>query len=140
MPDGTKILLVDDDDFLLDMYSTKFKEEGFEVDIASSGEEALTKLRKNSYPVVLLDIVMPGLDGFEVLSRIKKENLAQESVIIVLSNLGQKEDIERGLELGAKDYVIKAHFTPHEVVDKIEQHLGKYQVPSNKSQTNSNDK
>jgi len=125
MAEATKILLVDDDEFLLDMYSTKFKEEGFDVDIASSGEEALTKLRKSSYPIVLLDIVMPGLDGFEVLSRVKKENLAGNAVIIVLSNLGQKEDIERGLELGAKDYVVKAHFTPREVVEKIKHHLQK---------------
>jgi DNA-binding response OmpR family regulator len=67
---------------------------------------------------------MPGVDGFEVLAKLKKENIAKDSVIIILSNLGQKEDIERGLGLGAKDYIIKAHFTPSEVVDKIRHHLG----------------
>jgi DNA-binding response OmpR family regulator len=120
-----KILLVDDDDFLLDMYSVKFKEEGFKIDIASSGMDALDKLKKGAYDVILLDIVMPALDGFEVLTRIKKERLADKATIIILSNLGQKEDIERGLALGAQDYVIKAHFTPREVVEKVKQHLGK---------------
>jgi DNA-binding response OmpR family regulator len=120
-----KILLVDDDDFLLDMYSVKFKEEGFMIDIASSGMDALDKLKKGAYDVILLDIVMPALDGFEVLTRIKKERLADKATIIILSNLGQKEDIERGLALGAQDYVIKAHFTPREVVEKVKQHLGK---------------
>ncbi|MEK7649918.1 MAG: response regulator [Patescibacteria group bacterium] len=123
--EAIKILLVDDDDFLLDMYSVKFKEEGFLIDVASSGADALDKLKKGAYDVVLLDIVMPALDGFEVLTRIKKERLAEKAIIIILSNLGQKEDIERGLSLGAHDYVIKAHFTPREVVEKVKQHLGK---------------
>jgi len=125
MADRTKILLVDDDEFLLDMYSVKFKETGYEVDIASSGDEALEKIKRNPYPVILLDVVMPGLDGFEVLSQMRKDGLAKDSVVIILSNLGQKEDIERGLALGAHDYIIKAHFTPREVVEKIQYHLGK---------------
>lgn len=123
--EAIKILLVDDDDFLLDMYSVKFKEAGFMIDIASSGMDALDKLKKGAYDVILLDIVMPALDGFEVLTRIKKDYIADKSTIIILSNLGQKEDIERGLALGAQDYVIKAHFTPREVVEKVKQHLGK---------------
>lgn len=117
------ILLVDDDEFLLDMYSLKFREEGFNIDVASSGQQALDKIRKGTFSVILLDIVMPALDGFEVLQHMKKENLAQGSTVIVLSNLGQKEDIERGMQLGANDYVIKAHFTPREVVEKVKYHL-----------------
>jgi len=123
MADRTKILLVDDDEFLLDMYSVKFKETGYEVDIASSGDEALEKIKRNPYPVILLDVVMPGLDGFEVLSQMRKDGLAKDSVVIILSNLGQKEDIERGLALGAHDYIIKAHFTPTEVVTKVKKLL-----------------
>jgi DNA-binding response OmpR family regulator len=118
-----KILLVDDDEFLLDMYSLKFKEANFNIDIASSGQVALDKIRETTYDVILLDIVMPALDGFEVLAAVKKENLMRNSIIIVLSNLGQKEDIERGMQLGARDYVIKAHFTPREVVEKVKKHL-----------------
>lgn len=123
MADQPKILLVDDDEFLLDMYSVKFKEAGFEIEIANSGEAALEKIRKGTYDAILLDIIMPVLDGFEVLQQMKKENLLSKSVVVVLSNLGQKEDIERGMYLGANDYIIKAHFTPREVVEKIKQHL-----------------
>lgn len=118
-----KLLLVDDDEFLLDMYSLKFKEAGFDFDIASSGQAALEKMRATKYDVVLLDVVMPAMDGFEVLSQIKKDHLLEDAIIIVLSNLGQKEDIERGMSLGAHDYIIKAHFTPREVVEKVEFHL-----------------
>lgn len=120
-----KLLLVDDDEFLLDMYSLKFKEAGYNIDVATSGQDALDKLGKDSYDVILLDVVMPTLDGFEVLTRIRKDKLAEGAIVIILSNLGQKEDIERGMELGASDYIVKAHFTPREVVEKIEFHLSK---------------
>lgn len=115
-----KILIIDDDEFLLEMYATKFKEEGFEVDIAPGGKEALEKI-KNGPPseIVLLDIVMPGMDGFELLEIIKKEGLIPTSKIIILSNLGQKDQIDRGLNLGAVDYIVKAYFTPSEVVKKV---------------------
>lgn len=125
MADQIKVLLVDDDEFLLDMYSVKFKEAGFDLDIASSGTEALEKIKHTPYDVILLDIIMPQLDGFEVLQQMKKDNLQGKSIVIILSNLGQKEDIERGMYLGAQDYVIKAHFTPREVVEKIKFHISK---------------
>jgi len=125
MSKGTKILLVDDDEFLLDMYSLKFREAGFELEAAKSGEEAIDKLKNNQYDIILLDIVMPTLDGFGVLAQMKKENLGGGAIVIVLSNLGQKEDIERGLQMGAADYVVKAHFTPREVVEKVKFHLSK---------------
>ncbi|MDP3784953.1 MAG: response regulator [bacterium] len=117
---GKKILIVDDDEFLLDMYALKFKESGFEVEVARGGEEALEKVRGGLKPeAVLLDIVMPTLDGFDVLKFIKKENLIPNAVLVVLTNLGQKEDVEKGLQLGAHDYIVKAHFTPSEVVKKV---------------------
>ena len=113
-------MIVDDDEFLLDMYALKFKESGFAVEVARSGEEALTQMRQGLNPlVILLDIVMPNIDGLEFLRVVKKENLLGDSMVIVLSNLGQKEDIERGLKLGAQDYIVKAHFTPSEVVKKV---------------------
>ena len=116
-----KILIVDDDMFLLDMYALKFKESDFEVEISKSGGEALEKLEnKNFAPeVILLDVLMPVMDGFEFLKTLKEKKLTGNGKIIVLSNLGQKEEIERGLELGADDYIIKAHFTPSEVVEKV---------------------
>jgi len=115
----TKVLIVDDDAFLLDMYAIKFRESGFAVDIAKNGEEALAKSKSANPDVILLDIVMPKMDGFDVLRALKKDNLAPNAVIVILTNLGQKEDVERGLKLGASDYVVKAHFTPSEVVAKV---------------------
>jgi len=117
---GKKILIVDDDEFLLDMYALKFRESGFDVEMAHGGEEAMQKIRGGLNPnVLLLDVVMPTLDGFDVLKLIKKENLIPAAVLVMLTNLGQKEDVEKGMRLGARDYIVKAHFTPSEVVKKV---------------------
>lgn len=121
-----KILIVDDDEFLLDMYSLKFREAGFRVELAHGGGDALKLLREGlSTDLILLDIVMPDVDGFEFLRIAAKENLKKNTKIIVLSNLGQKEDIEKGIALGAEDYIVKANSTPSEVVKKIQSVLEK---------------
>jgi len=131
MDDGKiKILIVDDDVFLLDMYSLKFKEAGFLVEVAQNGEDALKKIRdekdaQSAPKVILLDIVMPKMDGFETLRAIKKDKLAEGSILVALTNLGQKEDVEKGLKLGADDYIVKAHFTPTEVLNKVKELLAK---------------
>ena len=93
------------------------------VDIAKNGEEAITKISEVNPDVVLLDVVMPKMDGFEVLRTIKEKNMISQTPVILLSNLGQKEDIERGLKLGARDYIVKAQFTPSEVVAKVKSFL-----------------
>jgi len=119
-----KVLIIDDDGFLLDMYSVKLREMGLDVEIAFSASEALEKIRAGISPdVVLLDIIMPGMDGFEFLENVKKEKLLKNSKILILSNLGQEEDIKKGLALGVSDYIIKAYFTPSEIVKKIEKLL-----------------
>lgn len=111
-----RLYLVDDDRFLLDMYAVKFKAAGHTVTAFSSGEEVLAALRKDPSPdALLLDIVMPGLTGFEILETIKREHLAQESKVIVLSNQGQDSDIAQARELGADGYIIKASAIPSEV-------------------------
>ena len=114
------VFLVDDDEFLLDMYALKFKSSGFNVEIAYGGEEALTKIKKGLSPdVVLLDVVMPKLNGFEFLEMARKEKLLENSLVVILSNLGQKYEIAKGKSLGISDYIVKASFTPTEVVEKV---------------------
>jgi len=120
-----KVFICDDDKFLLDMYSFKFKERGFEVIQAFGSVDALTKLRDGIVPdVMLIDIVMPTMDGFELLAIIKSEKIAPNAKIIILSNLGQPADIEKGRALGVNGYVIKASASPSEVVDRVLTVLG----------------
>jgi len=122
-----RILLVEDDPFLIDIYTTKLKDSGFSVEVAKEGEEALRKLNEEKFDLLILDIVLPQIDGWEVLEKIKNEKLKMKNEslenlkIIVLSNLGQKEEVEKGLKLGATKYLIKAHYTPSEVVEEIKE-------------------
>jgi len=121
----TKILIVEDDAFLAGIYSNKFDKEGFEVFLAGDGETGL-KLAQTKHPdIMLLDILMPKLDGFEVLEKIKASEATRDIPVILLTNLGQKEDVDKGLKLGAADYLIKAHFMPAETVEKVRKVLGK---------------
>jgi len=127
-----KILLVEDDPFLIDIYTTKLEESGFKLEIADNGEEALKKIReknaanfeknkkKNLWPdVLILDIVLARIDGWQVLQEIKEDEKLKDLKIIVFTNLGQKEEVEKGLRLGATKYLIKAHYTPSELVKEI---------------------
>jgi len=115
-----KILIVDDDSFLLDMYSMKFSQNGFEVQSAISGVQALKKMEDGFGPdIILLDIIMPVMDGFEFMEKIKNQNLSPNSIKIVLSNRGQQADIDRGKELGASGYIVKANTTPSEVIVQV---------------------
>mgnify|MGYP000181580156 CR=1 FL=1 len=115
-----KILIVDDDQFLLDMYTLKFKEKGFDVVSAFGSVSALNKLKDGQYfDIIITDIVMPAMDGFDLLEKIKKDKLAENAKIIVLSNLGQPSDIEKGVSLGADGYIVKAKSTPSEMVEKV---------------------
>jgi len=119
-----RILLVEDDTFLIDIYTTKLKESGFSVEIAIDGDEALRKMREKKKPdLLLLDIVLPRIDGWEILEKIKTELKLKDLKIIILSNLGQKEEVEKGLKLGATKYLIKAHYTPSEIVEEIKKVL-----------------
>jgi len=114
-----KVLLIEDDKFLSDMYVTKFSKFGYKIETAYDGEEGIKKTKKTRPDVILLDIRLPLKDGFEVLKEIKKDQKTRGIPVILLTNLGQKEDIEEGLKLGAVDYLIKAQFTPQEIVDKV---------------------
>ncbi len=114
-----KILLVDDDVFLRDMYATKFGEKGHEIVAAENAERALDELEKAQYDVVLLDMIMPGMTGVDLLKEIKNRKLDKGLVCIVLSNQGGKEEIEAAMEAGAKGYIIKAELIPSEVVQEV---------------------
>jgi DNA-binding response OmpR family regulator len=113
-----RIYLTDDDRFLLDLYAVKFKNAGHDVGAFGSGEDLLATLRKGG-PVpdaILLDIIMPGEDGFQVLETIKKEGLAKGAKILILSNQGQDPDLEKAKQLGADGYIVKASAIPSEVL------------------------
>jgi DNA-binding response OmpR family regulator len=114
-----KILLIEDDKFLRELIIQKLGKEGFEVVEAAEGETGVVKIEEEKPDLVLLDLILPGIDGFEVLRRIKENQAVSSIPVIILSNLGQRDDVEKGIELGAVDYLIKAHFTPGEIVQKI---------------------
>lgn len=120
-----KILIVEDDQFLVKVYSTKLSSEGFEIEMATTGDEALTKATNLKPVLILLDIMLPGQNGFEVLKSLKKGKSTKTIPVIILSNLGQGSDVEKGLALGADDYLIKTNLSINEVVDKIKSALKK---------------
>lgn len=115
------VLIVDDDKFLLDMYAIKFSESGFNVTSCLGSQQALTKIEEGPEPdVLLLDVIMPEMDGFELLQKIQDENLLPNTTVIMLTNLGQEEDVQKGKSLGAEGYIVKASATPSEVVKQVE--------------------
>lgn len=114
-----KILIIEDDKFLRELIAQKIVKEGYDISEAIDGEEGIKKIKEEKPDMVLLDLILPGIDGFEVLSKMKEDPFLAQIPVIILSNLGQKDDIEKGLKLGAADYLIKAHFTPGEIIEKI---------------------
>ena len=119
-----KISIVEDEPFLASMYSTKFELEGFEVSRAADGMDGLAIIKAQKPDMVLLDVVMPKMDGFEVLTQLRADPELVKVPVILLTNLGQQSDIEKGLSLGASDYIIKANYTPAQVLAKVKEHLG----------------
>ena len=117
------ILVVEDDYFLRNLLLHKIEQEKLPFDTAVNGSEALKKIKAKIPAVIILDLVLPDTDGFEVLEKIKKQPDTKDIPVIVVSNLGQKDEIERCLKLGANDYLIKANFTPKEIVEKIREYL-----------------
>jgi DNA-binding response OmpR family regulator len=116
------IFIIDDDSFLLDMYALKFSRSNFNVTTSLGSEHALEILRDGLIPeIILLDIMMPNMDGFELMQIIKDENLAQSSIKIILSNRGQASDISKGEEFGVAGYIVKASSTPGEVIEQVEE-------------------
>ncbi len=119
-----KILVVEDDIFLRKVISRKLFKSGYLPVEAADGEKGFEDLKKEKPDLVLLDLVLPEMTGFEFLAKIKKDASFSKIPVIILSNLGDKKSIDRGKEMGAVDYLIKAHFTPGEIIDKIKTILG----------------
>lgn len=120
-----KILLIEDDPFLLSMYTTKFELENFKVITAEDGQKGLRLAIEESPDIILLDILLPKMNGFEVLKELKSDNNVNNIPVILLTNLSQRDEVEQGLNLGADDYLIKAHFMPSEVVEKIKKYINR---------------
>lgn len=119
-----KVLLAEDDPFLVDIYSTKLSSSGFDLSVAKTGEEVLSSLRAQTPDILLLDIVLPGMSGWEILAEIRKDPKFNNLKVVILSNLGQKNEVEKGLEMGAVGYLVKAHYTPTQMVEEIRKLLG----------------
>lgn len=114
-----KVLIIEDEQTLLDMYSLKLSKEGFDVIKASDGQEGLEKAKSEKPDIILLDIMLPKIDGFQVLKTLRKNKEFKNTPIIMLTNLGQNEDKQKGKQFGATDYLVKANITPTDVVNKI---------------------
>ena len=120
-----KVLIVEDDKFLNDLLAKHFGKEGFNFDLAPDGETALAKAEKVKPDLILLDIYLPGIDGYEVLRRLKSNPALASVPVVILSNLGQKDEIDKGMGLGAVDFLVKAKFDLFDIVSKVKDVLNK---------------
>lgn len=120
-----KVLIIEDDKLLANLLKKKLKKEGYEASVAFHGKEGLSKAKKIMPDLILLDILMPIMDGFEVLKRMQQDRELAEIPVIIVSNSGQPVELDRAKELGARDWLIKAEFDPQEVVDKVKKQIEK---------------
>lgn len=115
----SKLLLIEDEDFIRDLYKRQLDLSGFETDTAANGKEGMTLISKNSYDMLLLDIMLPDTNGLEILKFVKTNSKNKDATVVMLTNLGQDAIIEEGFKLGAEGYLIKASLTPNQVVEEI---------------------
>ncbi len=118
-----KLLIVEDDNLISSMYKTKFETDGFEVEVASNGADGLKLAKEKRIDMVLLDVILPQLDGFSVLEELKKDAKTKKIPVIMLTNLGTEEDVAKGKNMGAVDYIVKASMTPTEIEEVIKKYL-----------------
>lgn len=122
-PKSKKILLVEDEDFIRDLYFRQLTKEGFQVKTAADGQTGLNFLKSEAFDLLLLDIMLPGMNGLQVLREFKAQNPNSKMITILLTNLGQEAVIKEGFELGAQTYLIKASYTPDQVVQEVKNAL-----------------
>ena len=113
------VLVIEDDKFLKELLMKKFTKEGFEAQNAVDAESAFRILEDRKPNIVLCDLILPGIDGFGILEHIKKDPITADVPVVILSNLGQQEDLDKAMGLGATDFMIKANFTLDEIVAKV---------------------
>ncbi len=123
MSENKKILIVEDDEFLRSLTVKRLESDGYAVSVAVDGESAVAAVSDEKPDLILLDLLLPGLNGFQVLEKIKGVDELKNIPVIVFSNLGQKEDIEKAKELGADDFLIKANFTLDDVIEKVHSYI-----------------
>ncbi|MBI2052830.1 MAG: response regulator [Candidatus Ryanbacteria bacterium] len=132
-PPKKKILIIEDDKFLIKVYSDKLMREGFDVSMAISGEEGAGKILEQKPDLVLLDVVLPQKNGFDILSQIKLNPDTKSIPVIIITNLAQDSDIKTGLELGAADYLVKTDFSINKLPELVRKHLAKAENQSQNS-------
>jgi two-component system alkaline phosphatase synthesis response regulator PhoP len=119
-----KILLIEDEQIMIDLLEKKLTKEGYKVSIARNGIEGLKQLREQKPDLILLDIIMPKMSGFEVMEEMQKDSEISEIPVIIISNSGQPVELDRAQKLGAKDWLIKTEFDPREVLEKVKKQIG----------------
>lgn len=117
------VLLVEDDPFLYKVLSQRLIDEGIDVSVATNGEDALVQAQKLKPALILLDLILPKKSGFEVLSELRATSALAKTPVLVLSNLGQQEDIAQIEKLGVREYLVKADYSLSDMVTKVKQHL-----------------
>ena len=119
-----KILLIEDEEIMINLLQRKLSQEGYEVLVAKDGEEGLKSIREAKPDLILLDIIMPKMGGFEVMEEMNKDKELKKIPVIIISNSGQPVEIDKAQRLGVKDWLIKTEFDPQEVVDKVKKQIG----------------
>ena len=123
MPKNKKILLIEDDEMISSMYKTKLEADGMEVVVAVNGSQGLEMAEKEKPGLIILDVMLPMLDGFSVLAKIKEIKGLAKVPVIMLTNLGTEEDKKKGEDLGAIDYLVKSSLTPAQVNEKVKKYI-----------------
>ncbi len=121
MSDDKKILIVEDEQTLLDAVTFELQEAGYNVSSATNGNEAVEKIKTENPDLVLLDILLPGKNGFEILDAIKKDEEIKAIPVVMLTNLSQEEDKNKGLDLGAQEYIVKSSINPEDISGMVQE-------------------
>lgn len=132
----SKVLIIEDDRYISKMYQLKLSLDGLDVQVADNGRIGVEKVKEFKPDIILLDVLMPELDGYEVLKIVKGDTETKDIPVLILSNLGQEDHIQKGMQLGAVGYIVKSQYTPSKVVEKINEVLGGNPKPEEPKEEN----